>query len=147
MRQRMLWLAAATLGLVSYLPADDAAKGGDRERLQGAWTVVAAEREGKPSDRSNGDRLVFEGDQFILKTQKGEMKGTYKLNPSASPKTIDMAMAEGPQKDKTAEGIYSLQGGTLKICLADAATKQRPTTFLTKPGSRQTLFELKREKP
>jgi len=66
--------------------------------------------------------------------------GEYKLDPDASPKSIDMS--EG---GRLSPGIYELDGDTLKICLAEGPTATRPTVM--KPdGMRVAVVTFKRVK-
>ena len=67
-----------------------------------------------------------------------------KLDPSKSPKTLDAAVTEGPNKGGVILGIYEISGDTLKVCF-DPEGKKRPTQFKTLSGS-QTLVVHKRVK-
>lgn len=120
----------------------------DRAKLQGLWIVVSSERNGKPTDRINGDTLTIAGDTFAVKIKStdSQVKGTLKFDASAAPKTIDMKFTEGKDKDRTSEGIYLLDGDNLKLCLADPGRKPRPSEFVTKADSGHVLIQLKREK-
>jgi hypothetical protein len=44
---------------------------------------------------------------------------------------------------KTIEGIYSLEGDTLRLCYDMAFESKRPGRFITKKGSQQVLLVLK----
>jgi uncharacterized protein (TIGR03067 family) len=61
--------------------------------------------------------------------------GTQKIDPSKSPKTIDVTMTEGLNKRAVMLGIYEIDGDTLKACF-DPQGKQRPTKFKSAPGWR-----------
>src|SRR5580700_3649020 len=70
-------------------------------KFQGTWTFESSETGGKdlPASELKGLILTFEGDKHMVK--KGDeviQVGTQKLDPSKSPKTIDVTMAEGPNK-------------------------------------------------
>jgi uncharacterized protein (TIGR03067 family) len=69
--------------------------------------------------------------------------GTFKLDPSAMPKTIDSSPAADPSKPIL--GIYEFEGETLKICNAQPG-KSRPSDFEAKAGSGHTLIVWQREK-
>jgi len=71
--------------------------------------------------------------------------GTQKLDPSKSPKTIDMTLTEGPNKGAVMLGIYEIDGDTLKACF-DPQGKKRPTEFKSAPGSAHFLNIHKRIK-
>jgi uncharacterized protein (TIGR03067 family) len=106
-------------------------------KFQGAWTFESSEAGGKelPAGELNGLVLTFEGDKHTVK--KGDeviQAGTQKLDPSKSPKAIDVTITEGVNKGAVMLGIYEINGDTLKVCF-DAAGKKRPTQFKSTPGS------------
>src|SRR6516164_3912419 len=89
-----------TLLAVGVLLAADAPKGDakkDQEALQGTWRPVSSEQGGKDqTDEAKDHTLTFEKDTFTVK--KGDevrIKGTFKVDPSKKPKTIDMTITEG----------------------------------------------------
>jgi uncharacterized protein (TIGR03067 family) len=145
MKLRLFVLLALGLS-VAAAPKDDAAKA-DRDKLQGVWTVVSLEVGGKEvgADETKKFKLEFKGDKVIFTAGDDRHEGTFKLDPTAKPKAIDVMPLDGPDKGKTERGIYAFEGDTLKICGADA-DKERPKEFTTKEGSGRTLVVLKRAK-
>ena len=127
-------------------PKDDGAKK-EREKLAGTWKVTSAERDGRPDKVSQNAMTTYTADgKFKVKFADDTTgAGTYKLDPTKEPKAIDYTMNYGPNKDKPHEGIYALEGDTLKICRSDPG-KPRPTEFATKADSGQMLFVLTRQK-
>jgi uncharacterized protein (TIGR03067 family) len=65
----------------------------------------------------------------------------FKLDPTKKPKAIDVVL----QDKKTGQGIYSLEGDTLKICHGES-DDPRPSEFESKEGSRNTVVVFKRVK-
>lgn len=130
---------AVVAGFLAPAPQD--AK--DKEAIQGTWVVVSAERDGKAIDDAKGGKVTFKDGTVTIKTKDEEQKGTYKIDASKKPKTIDVT--EG---DKTGflPGIYTLEGDTLKICLPRKPGNKRPTELTSKSGSGCMVIELKREK-
>jgi uncharacterized protein (TIGR03067 family) len=123
---------------------EDAAK--DKEKLQGTWLVVGGEERGEKiadADLKMADmRFIIEGDKIratVGDKDKGK-GGTFKLDPSKKPKEIDLI-----DDKETVKGIYSLDGDTLKLCLAKGGN-DRPSDFTTKKGDGRGLFVLKRDK-
>jgi uncharacterized protein (TIGR03067 family) len=107
------------------------------KKFQGTWTLESVETGGKeqPAAEFKGVTVIFEGDKHTVK--KGDeviQVGTQKLDPSKSPKTIDVTMTEGPNKGTVMLGIYEIEGDTLKVCF-DSEGKKRPTEFKSAPGS------------
>ena len=118
------------------------------KKFQGAWTVQSVEAGGKelPIDVFKGMTVTFEGDKYTVKIgDKVIQTATQKLDPSKSPKTLDVTVAEGPNKGAVLLGIYEISGDTLKVCF-DPEGKKRPTEFKTAAGSQTTLAVYKRVK-
>lgn len=119
----------------------------DLEKLQGTWTFVSLEvDEAKiPEAMLNGSKIIIKGDTFKSISGGVTYEGTIKIDVSKTPKTLDLIFTDGPEKGKTAPGIYELGGDNLRICLSLGASS-RPTEFVTKQGSGHALETLKREK-
>jgi uncharacterized protein (TIGR03067 family) len=120
----------------------------ERKKFQGTWTFESVDAGGKmlPADQLKGLTLTFEGDRHTVK--KGEdviQAGTQKLDPSKSPKAIDVTLTEGPNKGAVMLGIYEIDGDTLKVCF-DQEGKKRPTEFKSPPGSQTFVNVHKRVK-
>ena len=73
--------------------------------------------------------------------QQGEKQGTYKLDPTAKLKSIDLTEGDNGM---TSPGIYELDGDTLKLCLAQGPTAVRPTEFAAN-GQGVVVLTFKRE--
>jgi uncharacterized protein (TIGR03067 family) len=123
----------------------------DQEALQGAWKVVAVERGGKAEQDPGQFVMAFTKDTFAVK--RGDeviVKGTFQLDPSKSPKAIDMTITEAKKdqdKGKEVHGIYELGKDSLKWCAAEPGQKGRPKEFSTKEGSQDMLVTFKKESP
>jgi RNA polymerase sigma-70 factor (ECF subfamily) len=118
----------------------------DKEKLQGTWHAVSGEVGGKDVSEEFAKKLsiVFAGDKITLAgLVRGEkengVEGTFKLDPTAKPKAIDIHITN----KEDGVGIYELDGDTLKLCMVEA-TLERPTEFAGK--DRQVLIVLKRQK-
>jgi uncharacterized protein (TIGR03067 family) len=138
------------LGLAasSALADDKADLEKEVRRFQGAWTIESSETGGKKLAISELKGLIvtFEGNKHTVK--KGDeviQVGTQKLDPSKSPKTIDVTMTDGPSKGMVMLGIYEFDGDTLKVCF-DPQGKKRPTEFKSPAGSENFVNVHKRVK-
>jgi uncharacterized protein (TIGR03067 family) len=90
--------------------------------------------------------VTFVGDKHTVK--KGDeviQVGTQKLDPSKSPKAIDVTMTGGLNKGAVMLGIYEISGDTLKVCF-DPEGKKRPAEFKSAPGSQTFVAVHKRVK-
>jgi uncharacterized protein (TIGR03067 family) len=117
-------------------------------KFQGTWTFESSETDGNklPAGELKGLILTFEGDKHTVKKGVEVLRvGTQKLDPSKSPKTIDVTMTEGPNKGTVMLGIYEIDGDTLKVCF-DLQGKKRPTEFKSAPGSENFVNVHKRVK-
>jgi uncharacterized protein (TIGR03067 family) len=117
------------------------------KKFQGTWRFEYVEAGGKevPIAEFNGMTVTFEGDRFtVTKGDKVIQAATQKLDPSRSPKALDVTVAEGLNKGAVILGIYEISGDTLKVCF-DPEGKKRPTEFKSASGS-QTLVVHKRVK-
>lgn len=142
----MRCLQMMTVVLAVLLVAADEPK----KELEGTWKLVSLEVNGKKAtqgDIKKEQRMVIEGDKFSSTVDdKHSFKGTFKLDASKKPKTVDVAVTEGEFKGKTLLGIYEVSGDTLRACYAPPG-KDRPTEFSSKEGSGNYLYAYKREKP
>jgi uncharacterized protein (TIGR03067 family) len=143
MRALVSALAAVAL-LVAGFGVDSLAQ--PAGKLDGAWTAVSAERNGKPADELKGHRLTFAGDTFVIQRDgKTIYKGTFKTDPGKKPAHIDFRQTDGEAKGKTWRGIYLLEGDTLTTNdNAPDVSKSRPTQFVTKPDSGYVMLRFKR---
>jgi uncharacterized protein (TIGR03067 family) len=144
-------LCALTLAVPGWIiaRADDKADiEKEIKKFQGTWTFASVESGGKeePAADYKGMTVTFAGDKFTVK--KGNeliLAGTQKLDPSQSPKAIDVTVTEGLNKGSVMLGIYEIRGDTLKVCF-DPEGKKRPTEFKSTPGSQTFVNVHKRVK-
>lgn len=145
-------------GIALSLPASAVASGEAKDEavkrelraMAGTWRPVSAENNGfkaseddlKGTRRSldaDGKWTVRRGDQTIL---EWKVKA---LDPTATPRTIDIEVATGSYKGVVYLGIYELDGDTLRICFAMPDRPVRPTEFTAGKGSVRALSAFKRE--
>jgi uncharacterized protein (TIGR03067 family) len=138
-------IAVLLLPLAGLLPAADGGPKDELAKLKGTWQAVSAEVDGRKANPVELEKtfLVIEGDRYTLQVPDAVRKGTFKIDPSKTPKQVDVTAADGPAKGKTMRGIYELKGATLRYCLAEPG-KDRPTEFTGKSGSGCGLYVTKR---
>jgi uncharacterized protein (TIGR03067 family) len=117
------------------------------ERLQGTWKQIAYERDGvtEPLDEQGWDPITtFTGEEFVVTLADGSIpiKGTYRIDPTRNPKTVDWMDTIGEDAGKTLLAIYALEDDRLIFCAAYPGL-ERPTEFRTRPG--QVLRVFRRE--
>jgi uncharacterized protein (TIGR03067 family) len=105
------------------------------KKFEGDWVAVESEDGGT---YGAGGNPMFVEDGVITITIRGEMTFKFKivkLDPTASPKTIDLRYIDGPDIGGNSQvGIYDWDGANLKVCWAPIGETKRPKKFSTKPG-------------
>ena len=89
----------------------------EKEKLAGTWNVVSVEANGKrvPAEAIKDFQYIFTADSATRKKGgKAESGAGYKLDPSKSPKWMDMTgTTDG--KARAIPGLYELDGDTLTL--------------------------------
>lgn len=124
-------------------PSETAA---DVALMQGDWRVVEMKVNGLKHEQTEAESLfrTIEGDKFTVSRYSRVLnRGSFKLDPTQSPKTIDSLVTSTPES-VTLLGIYEFDGERLRICNA-LPGKPRPKDFGCRLGSQQTLILWERE--
>jgi uncharacterized protein (TIGR03067 family) len=148
---RILQVVVAAGTVLFAVGAGGGAAKGDKELIQGTWTAKEVIELGKKSDDLEMS-IEFKGDMVVMKVVSKakdkaapfEIKGTFTLDPTKSPKTLDVTVGADSKKD-TIFCIYDLKGDQLKICHADASINVRPTAF--EPTKMNHVAVFQRQKP
>ncbi len=133
-------------------PKDDAPKDkpradADAAKIQGTWVAIWVETGGKPapSDTIKNLSLLITADKIAFNPGGENRQSTYKLDPTKTPKMIELTPQDGPTKGKTLRGLYELDGDRLKLCVQNGEGEE-PKEFATKPGTSVRLLVLRRKK-
>jgi uncharacterized protein (TIGR03067 family) len=122
MRYWMLLVPAVVL-----LMAADDAEDKDHKALQGTWKITTFDLNGSAATAEDlkDDKMIVKNDSITLSASGREtMRGTFKLNATKKPKTIDVKL----DSDDRALGIYELNGDPLKFSFR-LARDERPKDF------------------
>jgi uncharacterized protein (TIGR03067 family) len=123
----------------------------DKKLLQGSWEVVSMVQGGKDIlGLKKEEKMIFtfEGDKVTVKltekSKEGGYKndGTYKIDPSKTPRTIDVV----DDRKEPNLGIYEVKADEIKLCMAGRGVKERPKDFTTPAGTDHSVVILKRVK-
>ena len=144
-----MYFVAVLLTCVSFpaaLPAAD--DGADLKALQGAWQLaeLVTGDVPAPADRVKGVKFTVKDDKLTMEGLDGKREFAIKLDPSGKPKAIDLTPLDGAFKGKTTQGIYSLDGDALKLCMGNKDVKARPKEFKAGGDGDLMVFTLKRAK-
>ncbi|MBN9122044.1 MAG: TIGR03067 domain-containing protein [Planctomycetes bacterium] len=140
---------AFALFLAAPVAADEKSDA-DLKAMVGKWKVEKAVMAGKDVTERVASIMKFEireGGKYT--TQIGDQKeeGAFTIDPTKSPKEVDVKPTGGPNKGKTVKAIYKLDGDTFTACYNfDADKGARPEKFESKEGTTHLLIVYKREK-
>jgi uncharacterized protein (TIGR03067 family) len=133
---------AFVFGAGTAIPADDK----EAKSLNGTWQVVSQSTNGKEDaiPKDGGDMVTLNDGKYTIKEgDKDVCKGTFKLDSTKTPMSIDKTMSEGDDKGKTALGIYQLTGDEVKVSWSRAGDTDRPAGFDAKSYRVTTLKRIK----
>ena len=150
MRAGVATLLAVGLFLIGAgsLTADDKAEK-DQEALQGTWQPETINQAGQaaPAEALKEFTFVIKNNTYTLSVGGNELEnGTFKLDSSKKPKTIDLEIQSGNDKGKKQPGIYELEVDTFKVCLAFPGESDRPKELVPKADTKTVSFVFKRQK-
>ena len=125
-------------------------RGTDLEKLQGNWVEDACELNGEAVifgvQRPRATRIISRDQSFVNGGEGFAVDVlTFTLIPGQTPRAINVAVVRGPDVGQTSVGIYRLDGDKLWICWTSAG-RERPTGFVTKPGT-DTCFQVWKRAP
>src|ERR1043165_4466702 len=116
-------------------------------RFQGTWKQIAYERDGvtEPLDEQGWDPITtFTGSEFVVTLADGSIpiKGTFRIDPTRNPKTVEWMDTIGEDAGQTLMAIYAPEDDRLIFCAAYPGL-ERPREFRARPG--QVLRVFRRE--
>ena len=113
--------------------------------LQGTWVMTTLNGQSAP-EAGPQLTLTFAGDKYH-QAVGGDVneRGTFRVDSSKKPMTIDLTIVEGDDAGKTQLGIIEVTGDTLRASLDRPGAGQRPTDFNLTEGV--LVFAAKKTKP
>jgi uncharacterized protein (TIGR03067 family) len=125
--------------------ADEAALKKDKALFKGTWKIAKVENAKGESDEFKGAEVVFDDAGNLELRKCGETKkATFKLNPKAKPKEIDIMIDD--DGGKTIKGIYQIEKNKLKLCVEAVPDSARPTEFAVKDNTAIMIVTMERAK-
>jgi uncharacterized protein (TIGR03067 family) len=122
--------------------ADDAGAV-DLKKMQGDWMIVSMVAAGVKvaDDEAQALFRTIDGDKYtVSRYSKPVSRGTFKLDATKTPRTIDLTPSAPGDSAKSVLGIYEFEGNRLRLCLA-APGKPRPTDFKSRIDHTLVVWE------
>jgi len=120
----------------------DSAKRNDLELMQGKWVPVEIVANGKPLEADVLSAITVTISETSYKTERsnGQDEGTFKLDESTTPKTMNLTSTSG----REVPAIYEIEGDTFKACYA-VGNASKPTEFKSTEDSNHIFVTYKRK--
>jgi uncharacterized protein (TIGR03067 family) len=140
------WGLLLSLFLTPHLMSSDNQSALEQEylRFEGVWAFDLVEVEGKKQPEApfpaNKMIVVAAERRFVVIQGPKITRGVFQLDPTKTPKQIDVIVTTGDGKSFTTLSIYELEGDVYKVC-ASFKNGERPTELRSQPGS-GTVFEV-----
>lgn len=119
--------------------------------LEGRWRLVKSvdmNKEAEPKKEDGELFFVFKGTEVTMTF--GEKKETIRvtaIDATTDPKCIDLTETRRDKTERTLEGVYQIDGDTLRLALTVPKDgKARPTSFDKPTDARTMVWTFKRVK-
>jgi uncharacterized protein (TIGR03067 family) len=141
--------AMLILSAVGFLSADDAKKD-DAESLKGKWSAVSMSMNGQAvsDDFVKSLKMTFDDKTYTMTTgDTTAEEGSYTVDTSKSPKTIDLDIKTGNDAGKQQVGLFKIEANRLTFLFGLPGSKERPKSFKVEEGSPTVEIVLEKAKP
>jgi RNA polymerase sigma factor (sigma-70 family) len=102
----------------------------DEDAIQGTWKLVHLDQVNHEPTKDEKAAWAAGSFKVVITAYKiiypDKIEGTYQLDPTKTPKRFDFTIVSD---QKTAPGIYSLDGDELRICIGRAGDREPPASF------------------
>ncbi len=148
-----VWVSGLAWAIVCENRLDAKPANGAVQALQGNWKFDIyysdwwPERISNPPFSKSQWRWTIKGNEIRWSGMKiDDVKLSFTLDPSKSPKEIELTFLDGPHKGKKLQGIYKFNPkGVWQICFADPDAKgDRPTDISYSTNEGRTMVSLER---
>jgi uncharacterized protein (TIGR03067 family) len=119
-------------------------QGGDEkkelEKFKGTWKLIGEVDSGQNIPADPNEVFIFNGNNLLIKlglkiTEEFDLK----VNPTKTPKEMDLISIKEPNKGVPFPAIYKMEGNKLSICVNFALGGKRPTDFISTAENRNLL--------
>lgn len=158
MRWKITLIAAAVLFLGSIGSPFAADMGGadaqkELQKLQGTWVMVSGELGGKKAadEHVSQSKIIYEGNKFELvapnQTTETIVGEIVNIDPTKTPKEMQIIRKKGPSAGKTLIAIYEFEGNDQFKFAFDPTGAMTLKEFVTKDETGHVRNTWKRVKP
>jgi uncharacterized protein (TIGR03067 family) len=108
----------------------------DLKRLQGDWVLASLEEDGKAATEARRREFkvwVAANGRYVFQAGSEICTGYYQLDPTQTPRALDIILEDGPDKGKVQLAIYDFDGEQRKIAVAEPG-RPRPQGFAPAAG-------------
>ena len=116
----------------------------DLKNWQGTWKMVSCTYDGEP--QAADMEWIVDGDHYTIRLNGQSNVDPYAIKLDASRKHVDIFHHETPPGTYggSLKGIYQVSADSLTVCY-DLTGQRYPDSFDAKRGSRQVLYQFRRE--
>ncbi len=122
--------------------AKDKSVEADRKLYEGKWRAVSLVVNGNIAKNEDAGKITVvngpDGSWSTRVDDKEIAKGMSVIDPTKTPKTIDLIITDEAGNQTLTLGIYEIDAKTRRLCFAPQG-KERPTEFSSTPGSERIL--------
>ncbi len=148
-KSRVVRIAAAVLAaiwscLLTGCVTQGANPAADAKLWQGTWTMVACTWNGEP--QPGNVQWIVQGDYYLIRVDRHTNTDHYPFQLDPILKHIDVNHHDTPPGTYGGKlkGIYEISGDKLRVCY-DLTGAHYPRSFDARPGSKQVIYEFRRE--
>lgn len=140
---RGLCLAIVLLGAAA-LAAEPTS---EQKKLIGTWKPVEAKLGDIQIDQEVLDKftLVNEAEQFTITIGDDTHGGTFTIDPTQTPRTMDLFYTQGPNNGQTTVAVYEVEDDKLTVCYS-LNSNMRPTELSSAGDQIRVLVKYERKK-
>jgi uncharacterized protein (TIGR03067 family) len=142
--RRLGWLVLLGCLLAGCKAFSNATSADDTAKWQGTWKLVSSSYDGEPQTADM--EWIVDGDHYTIRLNHQLHQDPYVFKLDAGQRHIDVTHHETPAGTYggSFKGIYEISGDSLTVCY-DLTGQQYPKSFEATHGSRQVLYQFRRE--
>ena len=141
---RLGWLALVGCMLASCRGVSAADPADDIKKWQGTWKLVSCTYDGEPQMADM--EWIVDGDHYNIRLDQKLNPDPYTITLDPSGRHVDIFHHDTPPGTfgGKLKGIYQVSDDSLTVCY-DLTDQGHPKSFDAKRGSRQVLYQFRRE--